>query len=133
MTSARLSGQHYNFHTDETGVCTIEALGKMSASVAAAITQNAMTHVVQHGLPVGLLIDVRHNDLLSIVRLSNLLDTLTGLGVPVAVVFRNGDQKNLASLLHNTLTQKDRVAYFTELDRATAYLRYGTAQNATMG
>ena len=132
MKSTQTTRHNHTFTIDETGICTIEAYDKISVPVMSSIAESVMTYIVQHGLPVGLLIDVRHNNLLSIVRLSNLLDSLTGLGVPVAVVFRTLDQKNVASLLHNTLAQKDRVAYFTDLARAAKHLQHGFAQNASI-
>lgn len=112
----------YTFRMQDNGICIIQPESKISLELTAEIAQDVMLHITDAGLPKGLLIDVRYNTLLSIVRLSNLLDTLSGLGVSIAVVFWNDEQQRLAGLLHNTLAQKNIVAYFTSLDDAERYL-----------
>lgn len=118
---------NYTLKLQDNNICKIQPEGKISLELTADIAQHVKTFSAQHGLPAGLLIDVRFNALLSIVRLTNLLDTLSGFGIPLAVVFWNKDQQRLAELLHNTLIEKQLVAYFTEIDRAEQHLISGAA------
>jgi hypothetical protein len=125
--TASFSG--FAFDADDNGICTIWPVGIISSDVASSIARRVVTYISEHGLPTGLLLDVRSNQQLSIVRLSSLVDTLSGMGVPLAVLFGGQEQLLLADLLHNTLTQKDYVAYFTDRDEAYAYLRAGTSRD----
>ena len=112
----------FSFEAADNGICTIKPADNITAEMASAIARRVMTHIADHGLPVGLLLDVSQTAQLSIVRLSSLVDTLSGMGVPLAVLFSGHEQRVLADLLHNTLAQKDYVAYFVTQADAYAYL-----------
>lgn len=121
MTDAEQS-YGFSFEAADDGICTIRPADKIAADVTSSIARRVMSHINDHGLPKGLLLDVSHTAQLSIVRLSSLVDTLSGMGVPLAVLFRGHEQRILADLLHNTLVQKEHVAYFVTLADAYAYL-----------
>lgn len=65
-------------------------------------------------LPAGIIVDVRDQPDLSAVRLASLLDVLAELHLPIAVLFAEPKQQQIASLLHNTLLRKELCAYFTD-------------------
>jgi hypothetical protein len=121
----------FKFDAADNGICTIKPTDNITAEVASAIARRVMIQINDHGLPVGLLLDVTQMAQLSIVRLSSLVDTLSGMGVPLAVLFSGHEQRILADLLHNTLAQKDYVAYFTTLSDAYAYL-FASASRGTL-
>jgi hypothetical protein len=128
MTDSTLP-THFVFEAADNGICTIRLDGRISAEFVSAVAQSVMMYIGEHDLPAGLLLDARHNENLSVVRLSSLVDTLSGMGIPLAVVFGGYAQQSLAALLHNTLAQKDYVAYFTDPEAARAYLLASTARN----
>jgi hypothetical protein len=70
----------------------------------------------------GVLLDVQTVTHLSIVRLASFLDAIGSLSPLIAVVFRDKTQCRLASLLHNTLIDKDSIAYFTDPRAAIMFL-----------
>jgi hypothetical protein len=119
----------FSFEAAENGICTIQPIGKISVDMASTVARRVVTHISQYGLPTGLLLDVSHTAHLSIVRLSSLIDTLSGMGVPLAVLFGEREQQMLADLLYNTLVQKDYVAYFTDPEQARAYLLTSATRN----
>jgi hypothetical protein len=112
----------FSFDVSDNGVCTIKPTDNITPEMASAITRRVATYIADHGLPTGLLLDVSQVAQLSIVRLSSLVDTLSGMGVPLAVLFSGPEPRTLADLLHNTLSQKEYVAYFVTLAEAHAYL-----------
>jgi hypothetical protein len=119
----------FSFEPADNGICTIRLMEKITADLASAVAERVVTHISAHGLPTGILLDVRPIVELSIVRLSSLVDTLSGMGAPLAVVFSGRDQQMLADLLHNTLAQKDFVAYFTDPEAALAFLLSSASRN----
>jgi hypothetical protein len=116
------SDQDFAFQIAPDGIAEILPLGPLSPQVSDALARRVLAKIAAQEPPTGLLIDVRATRLLSLVRLSNLLDALSATGIRVAVVFWDEEQRKLAGLLHNTLAQKERVAYFTTLAEARAYL-----------
>lgn len=122
----------FSFEVADNGVCTIQPAGKISADLAATVARRVMIHISQHGLPVGLLLDVSHVAQLSVVRLSSLIDMLSETGVPLAVLFGEREERLLADLLYNTLVQKDHVAYFTDPAEAQAYLLVNVSRHPTL-
>lgn len=70
----------------------------------------------------GVVLDVQAVTQMSIVRLASFLDKLSPLTSHVAVVFRDKTQRRLALLIHNTLVERDAVAYFTDPRAAFMFL-----------
>lgn len=70
----------------------------------------------------GVLLDVQAVPHLSVVRLASFLDSLIPLVSMVAVLFRDKEQSHLARLLHNTLVDKESIAYFTDSRAAFMFL-----------
>lgn len=96
--------------------------GALVETIAAAVEQ-----LVQRNPTVcGLLLDMRDSTPLSIVRLSELIDRLGALNLPVAVLFSERRYQETATLLHHTLVRRPRVAYFTDQEAARAYLHAPT-------
>ena len=90
------------------------------------ITRHMVVALSQSGelcAPVhGVLLDVQSVTQLSVVRLASFLDAIGSLSPLIAVVFRDKTQCRLASLLHNTLIDKDSIAYFTDARAAMMFL-----------
>ncbi len=103
------------------GVCIIYLNSQLLPAHASAIVRTIQTHISQ-GQVCGLMLDVRDAALLSIVRLASLLDMLSAQHLPLAVLFGSPTQYQLAGLLHNTLVNKARVAYFLDYEDAHAFL-----------
>jgi hypothetical protein len=121
MTDSRQTNG-FSFDVADDRICTIQPADNITAEMTTAVARRVTTYIADHGLPAGLLLDVSQTVQLSIVRLSSLVDTLSGMGVPLAVLFSGTEQRTLADLLHNTLSQKEYVAYFVTLAEAHAYL-----------
>jgi len=103
-------------------ICHLRPYLPLSAALVETIAA-AVEELVQHNPAVcGLLLDMRESTPLSIVRLSELLDRLGTLNLPIAVLFSEPRYQETATLLHHTLVRQPRVAYFTDLETARAYL-----------
>ena len=116
-------GQMSAFATDilPDGVCVIYLNSQLLPAHASEIVRIVHAYA-QQGQVCGLLLDVRDAALLSIVRLTSLLDMLSAQQLPLAVLFGTLTQYQLAGLLHNTLVNKARVAYFMKYEDAHAFL-----------
>lgn len=123
----------FTFDVCDRGLCTIQPKGRLLPAVSESVKQRVLAHIAQHGTPPGLLLDVRHNPRISIVRLSALIDELSQLNIPLAVLFGSETQRQLASLLHNTLANKAHVAYFTDWAEARAFLLSNPRRSAPGG
>jgi hypothetical protein len=121
--STPFGGDNFTFHVHEDGVCEITVEGEFHQATVSAIAQRAQQFTQTGGTLSGFLLDLRNCLTLSLVRLSGLLDILSRMQVPVAVVFLEEQQLELASLLHHTLVYRDYVAYFTTMEGAWLFLR----------
>lgn len=109
--------------SDRAGVWMIRPEGNLSSEAVVAIQRALRDRSIVANLQVaGLLIDLRHNSRLSIVRLSDLLDGLSVFNVRNAVLFATERRCQLAQVLYGTLVNKRKVGYFTSISEAYAYL-----------
>ncbi|NLX09304.1 MAG: hypothetical protein GXY36_06575 [Chloroflexi bacterium] len=104
------------------GVCEIQLSDELTLDLTQGIVEQVQTYNREHAPCSGLLLDVSRVAPLSMVRLSGLIDVLTQLRVPIAVVFLWNQQRELAQLLHHTLTYPEHVRYFTQQEDAWLYL-----------
>jgi len=121
----------FDFHAGDDGVFDIQPRGQFVPELSQAIVQQVKNTIDEGASLVGILLDMRHSDNLSIVRLSHLIDLLTEYPIPVAVLFGTDAQRQLAVLLHNTLNNHQQVAYFTDRSRAQTCLRAGQLPPST--
>jgi anti-anti-sigma regulatory factor len=115
-------GENFTFHVLEDGFCEITVAGELTPATTSAIAQRAQQYVEEKGSSLGILLDLRGCTILSIVRLSSLIDTISHMQVLLAVVFPEERQLEIASLLHHTLSFRDYVAYFTTTEGAWFFL-----------
>jgi hypothetical protein len=120
----------FAFEVQPHGVWEIRPHGKILPAETQAISQHVHAHLRRHGMPAGLLVDATHPPYLSVVRLSALVDTLSQINVPMAVLVRSRRQLELANLLHNTLSNRQTVAYFADRDDAWVYLMTRSGQGS---
>jgi hypothetical protein len=104
------------------GIFEIRYIGQCVPERALAVSEHVKKHIHEQGHPVGLLLDVSADLAISIVRLSSLVEMLSRLQVPLAVVFGRQQQQELANLLHHTLINREQIAYFTDFDAACGFL-----------
>lgn len=102
------------------GVCLITIEGPLPHDSAFMLHRALHVNVTPQDI-TGLVVDVRYSPALSIVRLGNLVEMLREFRVPLAVLLSNEGQRQVASLLHNTLTAD--AAYFTDLEAAVTFAR----------
>ncbi|MBN1201965.1 MAG: hypothetical protein JXJ20_08935 [Anaerolineae bacterium] len=112
----------FTFNTREDGFCEICLKDELQPGITPALAQQLQKHIEAHGIPPGLLLDARRSAPLSMVRLSNLVDTLSQPNMRLVVVFVDKQQQELANLLHHTLVHRELIAYFTNVDKAWAFL-----------
>ena len=80
-------------------------------------------HLFQaHGKPSGILIDLTQSNPVSLVCISNMVDTLSRNKIMITAVFNNDEQHALAQLIHYTLPYREYVQYFTERQQAVDFL-----------
>jgi anti-anti-sigma regulatory factor len=113
-----------SFEIDEHNVCCIRLREELSQGHVAAVVRRAQAYIAEIN-PRGLLLDVREAPDLSIVRLTELVDALAGLGLRVAVLFGHTRQQQIARLLRNTLIHKDLAGYFTDGQEARSFVITG--------
>jgi len=111
---------------DQYGVCQIHIIGKLAPDAMLAVTQSVEHLLAHEDLPVGIVLDIRTSPLLSAVRLASLIDVLSTLQRRLAVLVADERQRQIISLLHNTLERKDLIDYFTDLPTARAFILSGT-------
>jgi hypothetical protein len=107
---------------DDSSIYHVTPTTRLSFDLSAAILARLASYAADYGAPAGILIDVRRSPLLSLVRLSSLIDMLSQMNVPMAVVLSDDTQQRLAALLHNTVRHRQRVGYFITSDDATLFL-----------
>ena len=110
--------ESFRFNISEENVYEIRSYGEFNLELVRIITQFITDYARAHVPPRGIVLDMREHTDLSMVRLSSLIDALNALEVPQAIVFHNAQYQQLAALLHRTLVNQDRVAYFTDWDEA---------------
>ena len=69
-----------------------------------------------------LMLDLRQTTDVSIVRATALVETLSDIVTPMAVVFVWQQQHQIAQLIHHTLPRRDEIRYFTSHTDAWTYL-----------
>ncbi len=104
------------------GICHLRPHLPLSGALVETIVTAVQQLLLRTPEVRGLLLDMQESTLLSIVRLSQLIDCLGALNLPVAVFFSEAHYQETATLLHPTLVRRPRVAYFTDFDQACAYL-----------
>jgi hypothetical protein len=112
----------YTFGVRSDGFCIIQVEGELTSHLTEEIAGQMHRYVEQNGRPSGSLLDMRRCAPLSMIRLSGLLDAVSGTSAPLAVVFLWRQQQELATLLHHTLQHHERVGYFVDLADAWTFL-----------
>ncbi|MBP8973098.1 MAG: hypothetical protein KBH93_04415 [Anaerolineae bacterium] len=105
------------------GICQVKPHVTLTPALIEEIARAALRLIQdRHGVR-GIVLDVREHSPLSIVRLSNLVDRLGEIGLPLVVLFSETRYQGLANLLHNTLAHKESVAYATDPSQARALIK----------
>lgn len=113
------------------GICQLQPHLPLSGALVETIIAEVSQLVEREAGVRGFLLDMRGSTPLSIVRLSELIERLGTLDLPTAVLFSEARHYQTAILLHNTLVRQRRVAYFTDLEQARAFLHTPTDSNHT--
>lgn len=104
-------------------LCTISVHGDFMPELIRAIAQQVHTERENGQDMTGILLDLQAVRLVSLIRLSGLLDLLSRYEIPIAVVLElTAQQQRLVDLLHQTLPYRERIAYFETADAARAFL-----------
>jgi len=96
--------------------------GELTPLLAQQIIRYVESTLADVGPLAGLMLDLRQSTAVSIVRTTGLVETLSGLVTPMAVVFIWRQQHEMARLIHHTLPRRDDIAYFTHHTDAWTYL-----------
>jgi len=116
-------GAEFEIFLHDDGICEVRVDGEFVLDLSQAVLRSIQAQARKSPAPSGILLDMRRSAPLSIVRLSGLLDQLSRLELPLAIVFLWKQQQDLATLLHHTLAHSDYVAYFVDIDEAFSDLR----------
>ena len=96
--------------------------GELTPVLVQQIIRYVESTVADVGPLAGLMLDLRQSTAVSIVRATGLVEALSGLVTPMAVVFIWRQQHEIARLIHHTLSRRDDIAYFTHHTDAWTYL-----------
>jgi hypothetical protein len=117
-----LPGSLCNHEIDDYGICHLQITGPLAPGTTAAIARYVHARLLQDRPPAGIILDLRLLSLVSAVRLASLLDVLSNLGLPLAVLVGDERQRQIIVLLHNTLEHKEIVSYSTDLPTARGFI-----------
>jgi len=112
----------FQLYADELGIYHLVPTTRLSHELTSAILTRITLTAESGALPSGVLLDVRRSPLLSLVRLGALIEELSTLRAPLAVILADETQQRLATLLHNTVRHRERIAYFITPDDAALFL-----------
>jgi len=120
---AGLHHERFALEVWQDGICQVKPHVTLTPALIQEIA-HATFRLIQdrHGVR-GIVLDVREHSPLSIVRLSNLVDRLGEIGLPLVVLFSETRYQRVATLLHNTLAHKESVAYATDPSQARALIK----------
>ncbi|HML22665.1 MAG TPA: hypothetical protein PKD09_13515 [Aggregatilinea sp.] len=108
---------------DAEGLCVVLVRGDFMPDLIRAIAHHIHAEHESGQHMTGILLDLQAVQLVSLIRLSGLLDLLSRYELPIAVVLEMiPQQERLVDLLHQTLPYRDRIAYFDTPDEARPFL-----------
>ncbi|WP_119067973.1 hypothetical protein [Aggregatilinea lenta] len=108
---------------DDDALCTIAVRGDFMPDLIRTIAQQVHTEHDNGQAISGILLDLQAVQLISLIRLSGLLDLISRYEIPIGVVLEmTVQQQRLVELLHQTLPYRERVAYFDVMDDARAFV-----------
>ena len=108
---------------DDAALCTISVDGDFIPELIRTIAQHIYTERENGQAVAGILLVMQTVQVVSLIRLSGLLDLLSRYETPIAVVLETtSQQKRLVDLLHQTMPFRDCIAYFDTTEAARAFL-----------
>ncbi|MCC6798514.1 MAG: hypothetical protein IT325_00235 [Anaerolineae bacterium] len=122
MTKQERDAVSYRGQMHENGLLELVVDGEFTPQLIQQLFQFVERMARESGPLAGLMLDLRCSTSVSMVRASNLVETLSRTVTPMAVVFIWNQQRQIASLICHTLPRRDAIAYFTNPTDAWNYL-----------
>ncbi|HMM28847.1 MAG: hypothetical protein AAGU78_14850 [Chloroflexota bacterium] len=122
MTKQEWDAVNYRGQIHQNGLLELVVDGEFSPQLTQQLLHFVEQMAHESGPLTGLMLDLRCSTSVSIVRASNLVEALSRIVTPMAVVFIWNQQHQIASLIHHTLARRDAIAYFTNPTDAWNYL-----------
>lgn len=122
MTKQEWDAINYRGQLHQNGLLELVVDGEFSPQLIQQLLHFVEQMACEGGPLTGLMLDLRYSTSVSIVRASNLVEALSQIVTPMAVVFIWNRQHKIASLIHHTLARRDAIAYFTNPTDAWNYL-----------
>ena len=117
-----LHRERFTLEVWQDGICQVKPHMTLTPALIEEMARAAVRLIRNRRGVRGIVLDVREHSPLSIVRLSNLVDRLGEMKFPLVVLFSETRYQHIATLLHNTLAHKERVAYATDPAQARAII-----------
>ncbi len=128
---AGLHRERFTLEVWQDGICQVKPHVSLTPALIEEIARAALRLIQDRRGVRGIVLDVREHSPLSIVRLSNLVDRLGEMGLPLVVLFSETRYQRVATLLHNTLAHRERVAYATDPALARALIKSATNDSSS--
>lgn len=123
MNKPNTAGQPpYTLEVSPEEICLIRLHAPISTGLIQALVRDLEAQQREHPRMTGFLIDLRALGLLSVIRVTDMVEHLLPLGLPLAAVFADPGQLPLAHLLLSTLAHTEQVGYFTDPLEAQQFL-----------
>lgn len=116
------NGMNFRALLHENKLLEVVVRGELTPLLLQQVVRYVEHTVEDVGPLAGLMIDLRQSTAVSIVRATALVETLSHIITPMAVVFIWHQQHQIAQLMHHTLPRRDEIGYFTSHTDAWTYL-----------
>lgn len=111
-----------HIHTYHAGIYELQIEGALSSHTPQSFLDSLWLKFQYYDRMTGLVVNISRVDNISLLKLGSLIERFEDLDIPVAIVFRNAQQRRLATLLQAILSPRQIAIYCLSRSEAMAFL-----------